>query len=196
MAEREAFYQWQAQTSRLVPKISHGECIEDWIVTFVKEIKRHLKHWGPPENQDIFLDSNDNHTTLKDIVVSSIQLDRMLSQQKAVYFFSDWNLDKMSKDAFEVEGDGVTDEVQFSQLNQLGCMSLIVIKAPAFRKSGTSDGKDYDLVSILLPALVELDPRLHLGLHKQNPAPDNGNVNSPTRSEEGRGRIAEGDITN
>jgi hypothetical protein len=164
IAEQEAYHNWRAQTSRMIARRAHRKCINKAIELITKEIAKDLK--GLVEDRDVFNDRDGSNTTLASIVASAVDLDRVLAQQKAKFKFHrcyDGDLGKLDPRWMDPAFDEAT-QTYFASSQVIPKVQLF--KAPALDKFGTSEGRDFNQILVLiLPA--EVDCEIHGGLHAQ-----------------------------
>jgi hypothetical protein len=161
----ELYHNWRAQTSRVIERHAHADCVAKSVNLITKWMRDSLKNLT--ESKDIFIDSDSNDLDRKNdlatIVRSAVKLDAMLWKQKAwfefipgypkrrfwdaiVCFDSKW----MDSDFNDAEKD--IDPSTGPKI----AVNLIV--APGLEKTGTTEGKSYELVSYVCKAKVECCP--------------------------------------
>ena len=155
----ESYYNWRAQTTRIIENYSHRECVLKQIETITTKTKATLQPLT--ERKNVFFEGRHTvgATTLATIVLSAVQLDLLLWQQKANFHFRRTYTNSKSQ-AATVVFDPEIMEGDFSQTDEnmagtaRGDVNVNLIIAPALEKFGTSEGSKYELNTIINKAVV------------------------------------------
>jgi hypothetical protein len=141
----------------------------------VKDVKQELKSLALADNKDIFFDRRDGQagtTTFESVVQSAVTLDKIMWHQKAHFSFMNC-YGRYAPSCFnplfmEADMENCVEEETTAQADQYQQPRQIQLtKAPAFLKSGTSEGKEYDLRVVLLRAVVDFPQPIEPSLSRQ-----------------------------
>jgi predicted DNA binding CopG/RHH family protein len=156
----ELYHNFRANASRIIAKKSHTQCRENTIRYITTELASDLK--GFVEERYILDDGAGDKTTLQSVVESAIDLDLVMSSQKADYQFfrcygkdaNDIDLENFNLHWMEADHDAT---VRASIANHQYKPKVQLIRAPAFRKYGTSEGTHFEEELLLLKFEVDCE---------------------------------------
>lgn len=154
------YHNFRANASRIIAKKSHTQCRDRTVQYITTEIAADLK--GFVEERYIFDDGAGGKSTLQSVVESAVGLDLVISSQKADYQFfrcygkdaNDIDLENFNSHWMEADHDST---VRASIANNQYRHKVQLIRAPAFRKYGTSDGTHFEEELLLLKFDVDCE---------------------------------------